>query len=120
MRMRTVAVMLSFISLVGCVLAEDDRSPIGPGNPSSAYCAKLGYTSSTSDAGQSLCNFFDGGSCEQWSFYRAECGRPHSYCARQGGQISNVTTETSSTAICTFDGGVRCTEAEFSKSGHCP
>lgn len=119
MSMRTIALTLGALTLFGCVLSEDERSPIGPGNPSSVYCTKLGYTGSSGDGG-TLCIFPDGGSCEQWSFFRAECGQPHSYCVRQGGQISNVKTETSSYATCTFDGGVSCTEADFSKSGHCP
>jgi len=112
--------MLCLISLAGCALSEDERSPIGPANPSSVYCSQLGYTGSASDAGGSLCIFPDGGSCEPWSFFRGECGQPHSYCVRQGGQISNTMNETSSYATCTFDGGVSCSEATFSRSGHCP
>lgn len=120
MRMRTAAVIVGLLSLISCALVEDERTPIGPANPSSVYCSKLGSNQLNPDGGPSLCLFADGGSCEAWSFFRAECGQPHSYCVRQGGQISNVKNDTSNYAVCTLDGGISCTESAYSTSGQCP
>ncbi|MBX3191799.1 MAG: DUF333 domain-containing protein [Labilithrix sp.] len=48
-------------------------SRIGMANPASVYCASLGYA-----AEDETCTFPDGTSCEQWSFFRGECGEGHS------------------------------------------
>lgn len=54
-------------------IVEDERGSVGPGSPAAGYCEKLGYRTE-GDA----CVFPDGTRCEQWSFYRAECGHEHS------------------------------------------
>jgi len=47
-------------------------------NPAAAYCEEQGYTLETrtsADGGQySVCVFPDGSECEEWAFYRGECG----------------------------------------------
>src|SRR5438128_276010 len=47
----------------------------GSANPAAVYCSALGYQL----AGEQ-CTFPDATSCEQWSFYRGECGQAHSFC----------------------------------------
>ena len=50
----------------------------GIANPASEYCINLGYTlnfEKDKDGGQyGVCVFPDGTECEEWSFYKGECG----------------------------------------------
>ena len=47
-------------------------------NPASVYCVRSGYTleiRTTADGGQyGVCIFPDGNECEEWAFFRKECG----------------------------------------------
>ena len=47
-------------------------------NPASAYCVQSGYTleiRSSDGGGQyGVCIFPDGSECEEWAFFRNECG----------------------------------------------
>ncbi|MBX3192812.1 MAG: DUF333 domain-containing protein [Labilithrix sp.] len=103
-------------------VCETLRGPGGAGvglaNPASVYCAELGFVA----AGES-CTFPDGTSCEQWSFYRGECGNAHSFCARQGGEVTaKVETGggfTTTTAFCTLPTGATCKEQDFAATCRC-
>lgn len=87
--------------------------------PSAKYCTDLGYTESPSD---SACVFPDGTRCEEWSFYRGECGQAHSYCNLHGGSVSAEDRDmggwTSRVAVCDLD-GKSCVEQSFLASGKC-
>jgi putative hemolysin len=91
---------------------------VGMANPASVYCEGAGGTTTDSD-----CVFSDGTKCEQWSFYRGECGQAHSFCNQNGGQISNVQEDmggwTASYAKCTLPSGDSCEESEFAQSCGC-
>ena len=56
-------------------------SSAGIANPASVYCASLGYKldiRTDADGGQyGVCVFGDGQECEEWKFYRSECGNEH-------------------------------------------
>jgi putative hemolysin len=99
-------------------LTEDERGSVGPANPASVYCAKLGYK-----AEGEKCIFPDGTSCEQWAFWRAQCGNGFSYCNRQGGEVKNEEADsggfTTSSAVCTLKDGKRCDEHKFHETGKC-
>lgn len=59
-------------------------------NPASTYCGEMGYTVSGS-----YCDFGDGNKCEQWQFYRGECGSEYVKeieCA-QAGERSGVAVQ---------------------------
>lgn len=91
---------------------------LGGANPASLYCTDLGYT-----ADGDACVFPDGTQCEQWAFWRGECGGVHSFCARQGGTIE-VVTDTSAGwtavyAVCTLPDGRSCKNAEFAATCRC-
>lgn len=96
------------------------RSSIGPGgaNPASLYCVDLGY-----QAKDEACIFPDGTQCEQWAFWRGECGGAHSFCARQGGTIAAVTDTsagwTAVYAVCTLPDGRACKNTEFAATCRC-
>ena len=81
-----VAIVLCGL-LVGCQPAssETDQTPAssssdgaGLPNPASAYCLEQGYKHeirTAADGSQSgVCIFPDGSGCDEWSFYRSECG----------------------------------------------
>lgn len=90
----------------------------GTANPASVYCTALGYQL----AGEQ-CAFPDATSCEQWSFYRGECGQTHSFCNLHGGTVANKIEDmgswTASYAICTLPTGHQCGEDAFAHSCSC-
>jgi putative hemolysin len=99
-------------------IAEDERGAPGVPSPASAYCHKLGFV--PTDDG--TCRYPDGTSCDQWAFYRAQCGQPFSYCNRHGGQVSSQERDmggwTALVAVCTID-GKECTDESFLATGKC-
>jgi putative hemolysin len=52
--------------------------PLNMPNPASVYCEKNGYTleiRTAADGSQSgVCVFPDGSTCDEWAYYREECG----------------------------------------------
>ena len=97
--------------------AEDERGSVGVPPPPDEYCRLAGFTIVGSE-----CKFDDGTSCEQWAFYRGECGQAHSYCNQHGGTISTKTEETGSFtsvyAVCELN-GKSCKESSFVQTGKC-
>ena len=67
--------------------------------------------------------FPDGTSCDEWDFWRGECGQEHSFCARQGGHVVARTEGSSGStgtyAICTLPNGTSCKEQAFSQTCRC-
>lgn len=96
---------------------EAESRSLGIVNPAAVYCKGRGgklemvRTESGEDAN---CIFADGLSCGQWEFLRGECGREHSYCVEQGGQLK----EEGSIAICILTDGSQCDEYSYF-SGSC-
>jgi putative hemolysin len=65
----------------------------GSGNPATIYCTELGYEWSveTGELGDyGVCTFPDDTVCEEWDFWRGECGQDWTYCEQQGGQVITV------------------------------
>jgi len=72
--------------MVGCQSADkSDTVPTsvptdgaGLPNPAAAYCQDQGYKyeiRTAADGSQSgVCIFADGSECDEWAFYRGECG----------------------------------------------
>lgn len=93
-------------------------APNGSSNPASVYCAELGYQLTGEQ-----CTFPDATSCEQWSFYRGECGQAHSFCNLHGGTVANkvedMGTWTATYALCTLPSGKQCHEDAFARSCSC-
>jgi putative hemolysin len=91
---------------------------VGLGNPASIYCTQMGYVLNGSQ-----CVLSATVQCEEWAFYRGECGAAQSFCARQGGTVKNVTemqgTAQVSYAKCTLPIGVSCNEQSFAASCQC-
>lgn len=62
----------------GVCQREEEKPTTSLANPAAVYCQKMGYklaTRTKSDGGQyGVCIFPDGKECNQWSFFRSECG----------------------------------------------
>ena len=60
---------------------EENSSSVGMANPASVYCTKQGYTLEIrkDDQGNEygMCIFGDGKECDEWAFYRKECGEDY-------------------------------------------
>jgi uncharacterized protein len=83
-------------------------------SPASDHCTRSGYTLEirSSDAGEyGACVFSDGTECEEWSFFRGECGITRTFCAQQGFTAEVRNGE----LICVFDDGSSCSEWEYSR-----
>jgi putative hemolysin len=82
-------------------------------NPASVYCSEQGYKSeirTDSSGGQAgYCVFDDTTECDEWAFFRGECGQDKSFCAKNGGQIQKG----DSGATCLFPDGSSCPEYDF-------
>jgi putative hemolysin len=70
--------LLGALALSGCNTAPEEED-VGMANPASVYCEEQGYTLDirieTEGGGQyNVCVFPDGSVCEEWAFYRGECG----------------------------------------------
>ena len=90
----------------------------GVANPAAVYCSRVGGTPEAD-----TCTFADGTTCEQWSFYRGECGQAFSFCNQNGGQVSADKEDsggfTITFALCTLPDGRSCKEQDFASSGKC-
>jgi putative hemolysin len=72
-----IAVVLALILLfLGCQSQPDDGAQIA--NPAATYCVEQGnqyMIKTAADGSQSgVCIFADGTSCDEWAYYRKECG----------------------------------------------
>ena len=54
-------------------------------NPASVLCSTLNYQAMEGD-----CIFPDGSRCEQWSFWRGECGKKFHICTVRGGTLDQM------------------------------
>ncbi len=104
----------------GCTALPASPSSGAPSgsNPASVYCTAMGYR-----LDGSTCILDDGARCEEWAFFRGECGQTRSFCARNGGTVTNVIEDkggwTASYARCTLPSGASCDEATFARTCTC-
>ncbi len=85
-RILTLTLLTIFIALTSCTPPTQPTPDSVPSdipqadmpNPASAYCVEEGYTSeirTAADGSQSgVCIFPDGSECDEWAFFRGECG----------------------------------------------
>ncbi|HLD76322.1 MAG TPA: DUF333 domain-containing protein [Candidatus Norongarragalinales archaeon] len=98
---------------------------VGMANPAAVHCVNLGYENKIVDEpeGQSgVCVFPDGSSCDDWAFFRGDCGRAFSACAKAGGNLGATLMgpngPVTSNSTCAFDDGTVCEEADLA-AGTC-
>jgi putative hemolysin len=74
----TGCVLILSAILLGACCASEDAGGMELANPASVYCQEQGYTlemRTDADGGQyGVCVFPDGTECDEWAFYRGECG----------------------------------------------
>ena len=64
-------------------------------NPAATLCNSLGYEIQGSD-----CVFPDQTRCDQWAFWRGECGQPYHICTKKNGTLETV----KNLPLCEIDG----------------
>jgi putative hemolysin len=127
------AIIAGLMLLVGCG-AQPTRTPEASGatpevpNPASDFCLEQGYQYEIrpeEGAQVGYCLFPDGTECEQWAFYRSECGpaatepgaslaNPASkYCQDQGYRLEMRTDARGTAGYCIFPDGSECEEWAF-------
>jgi putative hemolysin len=113
------------------------ESPLDMPNPASRYCREQGYqlelrTDASGTTG--YCVFPDGSECEEWAFYRGECGpadtadesplglpNPASaYCEEQGYELEMRTDASGTVGYCIFPDGTECEEWAFYRGDCAP
>ncbi len=87
MKLQSIALTLLFLAAAGCSPAATPLPPAptsapkdgaGLANPAAVYCQDKGYATeirTAADGSQSgVCKFPDGSECDEWAFFRGECG----------------------------------------------
>jgi putative hemolysin len=112
----------SKITFLALAFLAVSRGAMGVANPASVYCDAQGYdleirTNPETGGQVGYCVFPDGSACEEWDFYRGECGQNFTYCERQGYRIENriedMGTFTVEYAACVFDDCSECSEQSY-------
>ena len=129
---------LSAMIVSGCGTAATPEPAIGMANPASVYCEGQGHTlelRTGEDGGQyGVCMFADGGECEEWAFYRDECGSTDTtfesplglanlasqYCEEQGYELEMRTDASGTAGYCIFPDGTECEEWAFFRNECAP
>jgi putative hemolysin len=108
-------------------------APPDMANPASVYCKEQGYSLEIRDeaGGQvGYCIFPNGAECEEWAFFRGECGpqgtennaglaNPASqFCEEQGYRLEMREEAGGTVGYCIFDDGSECEEWAFFR-GEC-
>jgi putative hemolysin len=125
-----LAVLLTLASCGGKAEPTADMA-----NPASTLCVELGYRheirTATDGSQQGFCLFPDGSECDEWSFYRGECGPQaeasgaemanpaSSFCVEQGYELEiRTAADGSQQGFCLFPDGTECEEWAFFR-GEC-
>ena len=124
---------LAVLAAVGC---SSESEPSHIANPASEYCVEQGGTldiRTDADGGEvGYCQFDDDTECEEWAFYRGECGpggeaegaglaNPASqHCVDQGGKVEIRTEADGEVGYCLFADGSECEEWAFYRGDCAP
>ncbi len=114
---------------------DTTESPLDMPNPASKFCIEQGYqlelrTDASGTVG--YCVFPDSSECEEWAFYRGECGpadttfespldlaNPASvFCEEKGYELELRTDSNGTVGYCVFPDGTECEEWAFYR-GEC-
>lgn len=86
-------IFLTPLTVIAAIMLSSPSQAIP--NPASVLCASMGYTQDKND-----CLFPDNTRCNQWAFWRGECGENHHICAKNNGKIVTV----KKAPLCDIDG----------------
>ncbi|MEM0329911.1 MAG: DUF333 domain-containing protein [Archaeoglobaceae archaeon] len=73
---------------------ESSPDALGTPNPAAVYCKDLGYSyriESTPQGQAGICIFPDGTECDEWAFFRGECGQKWAKLQFEVGNCSDLT-----------------------------
>ena len=120
-----VVLLLAVLAIAAC--GAQPKPDIA--NPASVFCADQGYKwESRTEAGGEVgyCLFPDGSECEEWAYYRGQCGpggeaeaeagmpNPASvHCGQEGGKLQIRDEEGGQVGYCIFEDGSECEEWAF-------
>jgi uncharacterized protein len=72
------ALALMAVALPGCASTPTETDNVGLPNPASEHCVEQGgrldIRENTGDDQYGVCVFDDGSECDEWAFYRGDCG----------------------------------------------
>ena len=86
---RMIAALILLLALTACTASEiqtpkptaTSTPPVNMPNPASVYCVQHGNKleiHTAADGSQSgVCVFPDGSTCDEWAYFRGECGLKH-------------------------------------------
>ncbi|MFZ2070900.1 MAG: C1 family peptidase [Halobacteriota archaeon] len=92
---------------------------IGIKNPAAVYCMDMGYEykiEKGEKGERGICVMPDKAECDAWAFYRGECGREFSYCAKKGWLIASKGKKdcfATNSTTCVLPDGTRKTVSEL-------
>ena len=129
----SVVTLLLATLVVGACGPQATEPAADMANPASVHCVDEGYqweNRTESGGAVGYCIFPDGSKCEEWAFYRGECGpgggdagaglpNPASvHCEEQGGTLEIRTESGGEAGYCIFPDGSECEEWAYYR-GEC-
>ncbi len=132
-----VLILIGVLTIAACGgKAAQNGQPNLP-NPASVYCeekgGKLDIRTAADGSQQGFCILPDGTECDEWAYYRGECGASQSYamggaglpnpasvfCEDKGGRLEiRTAADGSQSGACIFKDGSECDEWAFYR-GEC-
>lgn len=74
----SVLLMIGVLAITACGGTAAETPEADMPNPASAFCEEQGYEieirTAADGSQQGFCLFPDGSECEEWAFFRGECG----------------------------------------------
>jgi putative hemolysin len=102
---KIITLTIILIALTSCA---SPQTPVGLSNPASVYCEQNGNTLeivTAADGSQSgRCVFPDGSVCDEWAYYRGECGP-----GAQPNPTSGMSVEANSEEVADWWGVIKST-----------
>ncbi len=91
MKRMVIALMaIGVLAVAACGAQATPMPEAGKPNPASVFCGEKGFTleirTAADGSQQGFCLFPDGTECDEWAFYRGECGPKQD---ASGAQIAN-------------------------------
>lgn len=133
-RITAVVLLIAALAVAACGGRAEPTADMA--NPASTFCINQGYEveirTAADGSQQGFCIFTDGTECDEWAFYRGECGpgqgagggaeiaNPASvFCEEKGGTVEIRTgADGSQQGVCLFADGTECDEWAFYR-GEC-
>lgn len=136
MKQKIVVVAVLLIAVLAIGACGGKAEPNMP-NPASVFCEEQGgkveVRTAADGSQQGFCILPDGIECDEWAFYRSECGPDASiggsqmanpasvYCEEQGGRVDiRTAADGSQQGFCVFSDGSECDEWAYFRGDCAP